>query len=198
MKSRRLIASPEAQDKASYSLTLALWKRPGEVRRKLMVGQPMSALGHSLADICSAKCHVRFTPNSGHVQRTSPCPLCANSGHCANSFNQLVGALLKRRRYAQPECLRGFKIDHQFVLGRRLHRKISGLFALKDTVDVIGRAAVLVDEIRPIGSPCRNAATRSFASGSSSAKFSNTPMRRARSVCCERATSGHEAAAPLW
>ena len=45
MNSRRLIASPEAQDKASYRLTLALWKRPGEVRRKLMVGQPMSALG---------------------------------------------------------------------------------------------------------------------------------------------------------
>jgi hypothetical protein len=39
------IALTEAQDKASYRLTLALWKRPGEVRRKLMVGQPMSALG---------------------------------------------------------------------------------------------------------------------------------------------------------
>jgi hypothetical protein len=35
----------------------------------------------SLADICSAKGHVRFTPNSGHLQRTSPCLLCANSGH---------------------------------------------------------------------------------------------------------------------
>ena len=26
---------------------------------------------------------VRFTPESGHVQRTSRCPLCANSGHSA-------------------------------------------------------------------------------------------------------------------
>ena len=34
----------------------------------------------SLADICSAKRHVRFTPNSGHVQCNSVCPLCANSG----------------------------------------------------------------------------------------------------------------------
>jgi hypothetical protein len=25
----------------------------------------------SLADICGAKRHVRFTPNSGHLQRTS-------------------------------------------------------------------------------------------------------------------------------
>jgi hypothetical protein len=52
----------------------------------------------SLADICSAKRHVRFTPNSdrksghqsqghvrftpesGHVRCKSPCPLWANSG----------------------------------------------------------------------------------------------------------------------
>ena len=27
--------------------------------------------------------NVRFTPNSGHWQRTSRCPLCANSGHSA-------------------------------------------------------------------------------------------------------------------
>ena len=30
-----------------------------------------------------AKGHVRFTPNSGHVQCTSPCLLCAISGHHA-------------------------------------------------------------------------------------------------------------------
>src|SRR5215475_873875 len=38
MKSRRLIASPEAQDKASCGINVAHWK----VRRR---GQPMSALG---------------------------------------------------------------------------------------------------------------------------------------------------------
>ena len=35
----------------------------------------------SLADMCSAKGHVRFTPESGHVQRNLGCPLSANSGH---------------------------------------------------------------------------------------------------------------------
>ena len=40
----------------------------------------MSALGHKQT-ICNAKCHVRFSPNSGHVQRTSRCPLSAKSGH---------------------------------------------------------------------------------------------------------------------
>jgi hypothetical protein len=45
----------------------------------------------SLADICGAKRHVRFTPNSGHVQCTSLCPLCANSGLMQRS---------KRRNYS--------------------------------------------------------------------------------------------------
>jgi hypothetical protein len=35
----------------------------------------------SKADICSAKRHVRFTPESGHVQRTNACPLSANNEH---------------------------------------------------------------------------------------------------------------------
>jgi len=54
----------------------------------------MSALGQNV-DMCSA--HVRFTPESGHVQCTSACLLWANSGlmQCSkrqnNSIN-LVGA----------------------------------------------------------------------------------------------------------
>ncbi|MGC2686554.1 MAG: hypothetical protein WA375_02975, partial [Pseudolabrys sp.] len=32
----------------------------------------------SIADMCSAKEHVRFTPESRHVQRNSACLLCAN------------------------------------------------------------------------------------------------------------------------
>jgi hypothetical protein len=35
----------------------------------------------SLADICIAKCHVRFAPQSGHVRCNWGCPLWANSGH---------------------------------------------------------------------------------------------------------------------
>ena len=35
----------------------------------------------SLADMCSAKRHVRFAPNSGHMRCNSVCPLCAKSGH---------------------------------------------------------------------------------------------------------------------
>jgi hypothetical protein len=45
----------------------------------------------SLADILRRGSHVRFTPESGHLQCTSLCPLCANSGHLA-LFDYLVGA----------------------------------------------------------------------------------------------------------
>src|SRR6476660_2171916 len=56
----------------------------------LMCGQPSSPAWHygsrrsalgSKADMCSALDHVRFTPESGHVQCDLVCPLCAISGH---------------------------------------------------------------------------------------------------------------------
>ena len=39
----------------------------------------------SKADMCAAKRHVRFTPESGHVQCNYGCPLSPNSGHRAAS-----------------------------------------------------------------------------------------------------------------
>ena len=54
----------------------------------------------SKADICGAKDHVRFTPESGHVRCTSSCPLCAKSGHsknclCRKKKDRLTAVLLK-------------------------------------------------------------------------------------------------------
>ena len=51
----------------------------------------------SKADMCGAKCHVRFTPESGHVQCNSACPLSANSGHCQLSVS-VSPTQLKRSR----------------------------------------------------------------------------------------------------
>jgi hypothetical protein len=42
----------------------------------------------SKGDMCAAKGHVRFTPESGHVPCTSSCPLCANSGLVQRSKNK--------------------------------------------------------------------------------------------------------------
>jgi len=51
-------------------------------RRLLDLGETAANVRFgSLADICSAKRHVRFTPKSGHVQCNSICPLSAKSGH---------------------------------------------------------------------------------------------------------------------
>jgi len=36
----------------------------------------------------------------------------------------------------RPSALAVFEIDRQFVLGRRLHRKVGRLLALKDAIDV--------------------------------------------------------------
>ena len=49
--------------------------------------------------MCGAKRHVRFTPKSGHVQCTSACLLCANSGHGVNSC-KLISVKLETR--SQP------------------------------------------------------------------------------------------------
>ena len=51
----------------------------------------------------------------------------------------------------EPERLGGLEVDHQLVLGRRLHRQIGGLLALENAIDVASRAPVLVDVINPIG-----------------------------------------------
>jgi len=60
----------------------------------------MTALGQK-ADICSAQRLVRFTPESGHVQCTSVCPLWANSGHWQLLFDHLS---------ARPSSLGGISI----------------------------------------------------------------------------------------
>ena len=57
----------------------------------------------------------------------------------------------QRRRHFEAERPGGLEVDCQLVFGRRLHRKVGRLLAFEDTVDVAGRAPVLVDPVRPIG-----------------------------------------------
>jgi hypothetical protein len=53
-------------------------------------------------------------------------------------FNHLVSASEERGRHWQAECLGGLEVDHQLILGRRLHRQVGRLLALEDAIDVAG------------------------------------------------------------
>ena len=100
--------------------------------------------------MCNAKGHVRSTPESGHVQCNSACPLCANSGH-RRLFDHLVGDLLEMHRHVEAQRLGGLEIDDELIFRRRLHWHVGWFLALEDAVDVAGRAPVQVNPIRPIG-----------------------------------------------
>src|SRR5262249_25697980 len=115
----------------------------------------MSALAHERT-FSAYLIDVRFTPESGHVQRTRSCPLWAKSGLMQRSkndslFDQLVGELLEMQRHVEAECLCGLEVDHKLELGRCLYRKVAGLFTPKDTIDVTGRAPIIIDHVIPVG-----------------------------------------------
>ena len=94
---------------------------------------------------------------------TEPSP--ADDEICNPFMNQIaVLPLTSRQRIIAAVCSRcqsqrnyefamdslgGLEIDHQFVLGRRLHRKVGGLLTPEDAVDRC-RLPSLIDQLRAI------------------------------------------------
>ena len=71
-------------------------------------------------------------------------------------FDHLVGSGEQRLRHVEPEGLRGFEVDHQLVLGWRLHGEIARLLALENAIDIARRVSELVDSIRTVGNQSAN------------------------------------------
>src|SRR6516225_11670240 len=69
----------------------------------------------------------------------------------AASLDHLVCARKHRCGKVEAERFRGLEVDHQLVLGRRLHRKVGGFLALEDAIDISSGRLTGIDRIRPVG-----------------------------------------------
>src|SRR5262249_21000821 len=77
-------------------------------------------------------------------------PMSVMNSRRFTSFDHLVGEQKKRISHCKAERLRGYQIDDQFKLGRRLHRQVSRFFAPQEAVDIRTRTPKNVGRIRPI------------------------------------------------
>ena len=97
--------------------------------------KPMSALGQKQtsdwsrfmsallpkADIAGRWLDVRFVPEADMF---------------TISLDQLVGTQLNLTRNREADRLCSLEVDHQLVLGGRLHGQVARLFSLQDAIDV--------------------------------------------------------------
>ena len=100
MNSRRLIAAPEAKDRASYQSAPVFWKRSGcplWVRSRYMR--------------CNRPCPLY--PESGHVRRKQRCRLRANSGHPPEILSAYK--LKEGRQSRRPDLFFCFSLFYSFL-----------------------------------------------------------------------------------
>jgi hypothetical protein len=90
----------------------------------------MSALPPK-ADIAGKQLDVRFVPIP----------------EVTDLFDDFVGGDQKSRRYGEAEHLCRFQVERRFKLCRRLYRKVCGLGATQDTVDIRRRLPINENEI---------------------------------------------------
>src|SRR3954451_13661690 len=117
------------------------WLNPTPHAIAVYASQPLSpvATQHSLPSGSYSLTWAGLPPAGSHQ-------LCL-----AHSFNHLVRGRQQRRRHGKVERLRGLEVDHQFELGRLLHRQVGRLLTLEDAIDVAGGAPVAVDRVDAVG-----------------------------------------------
>src|SRR5262245_47274973 len=110
------------------------------------------------ADIPHCKRQVRFTPESGHVQRTKLCPLWARSGHETNlvchSYSMTASA---RARTAggivRPSSLAVLRLTTSSYLVGVCTGRSPGFSPLRMRFDIASRLSELVNVVRPVWNP---------------------------------------------
>ena len=155
--------------------------------------------------MCSAKRHVRFTPNSGHVRCKSKCPLCAKSGHSCfiRSSGQRAAALavsaagnhhLERVRAGSADELWA-KYIGSLPAGRDLRRQDSPWSGVRSSVreTASSSAKPTCDDTCP-STPTRMPATSSVSGRTSYVRFTPKSGHWQRTSPCPLcANSGHRA-----
>ena len=65
-------------------------------------------------------------------------------------FDHLIGAREQRRWHSHAECLGGLQVDNERELRRLLDRKVGGLGAFENTIDIGRRLAELRNKIEAV------------------------------------------------
>src|SRR5262249_36140619 len=97
----------------------------------------------SKADIRAAKSHVRFTPESGHVQCSAVADVrYGPKADIVRLFDHLVGALKQRRWDCESKRLRGLVVNDQLEPRCLSQRQVTRPSATQDFCDLLSRVRV--------------------------------------------------------
>src|SRR5262249_19579744 len=119
----------------TYAVQKAMSALPPIATAKADLSQTVMSALPPKADMCGALADVCFGPEAD----------------IKSFIDHLVGAHEQRRRHVEAERFRCFEVKHRFVPGRRLYRKVGGLGASQDAVDIGRRLPKHFDLVGPIG-----------------------------------------------